>query len=508
MRCFFQNLTSVLAVFTVLVGGQAVTTAQSTDFQLTLLHTNDTHGHLLPYSYPEHFSPGAPEGMLVSRRDIGGAARRSTLVKKVRAEKGHDTLLIDSGDICDGTPFSTEYHGSADVAVMNTIGYDIACPGNHEYNNTLAQVKTMAAAARFQLISANSTVRADGKLLYTPYIIRNIQGTRVAFFGLMTYDARTYPAAKTEVQMEEPIAVAKQLVPELRKQADFVVAVTHIGVDEDVKLAAEVPGIDVIVGGHTHTLLPHPLFVPRPLDTSDHSVHGTVIVQDFQWAGTLGRLDLKIHHEKGHAATVATYSGKLLPITAAVPEDKQVADVIKKYWDPISAKYARKIGETADDITTIGDDLCEYNIVADAVKEKTGADFVMENLGGVRAPYVRGSITYGDAITADPFGNKIVTFKASGVQIKKMLLVFQPAVAGLAYTIDHGKLTRAEIAGQPIEDSRTYSGATNTYLAQTLLKDIPLKVTTENARLDASIQYITRHSPVHAAYDGRRKISE
>ena len=508
MRRLFRNLVSLAAVLAILSGASSLCGAQSADFQLTILHTNDTHGHLMPYSYPDRVSPDSQEAMLVTRRDIGGAARRATLVKKIRAEKGHDTLLIDAGDICDGTPFSTEYHGSADVSVMNAVGYDIACPGNHEYNNTLVQVKAMAAAARFQLISANSVLKGDGSSVYTPYVVRNIHGIRVEFFGLLTYDAQAYPAAKTDILVEEPIAAAKKLVPQLRKMADLVIAVTHIGVDEDVKLAAEVAGIDVIVGGHTHTLLPHPIFVPRPLDTSTHSVHGTVIVQDFQWAGTLGRLDLKIHHDKGHPATVEAYAGRLLPITAAMPDDPTVAGVVKKFWDPISGKYARKVGEAADDITTIGDDLCEYNLVADAVREKTQADFVMENIGGVRAPYVRGILTHGDMITADPFGNKIVTFKATGAQIKEMLLKVQPAVSGIAYTIDKGVLKRAEIQGQPIEPGKIYSGATNSYLAQTLLKGVSNSTVTAIARLDACEEYVSKHSPVKAVYDGRRHIIE
>jgi 2',3'-cyclic-nucleotide 2'-phosphodiesterase (5'-nucleotidase family) len=233
-----------------------------------------------------------------------------------------------------------------------------------------------------------------------------------------------------------------------------------------------------------------------------------VIVQDFQWAGTVGRLDIKIHHDSGKPASVSAYSGRLMPVTAAIPEDPTTAATIKKFWEPIAGKYARKVGEAADDITTIGDDLCEYNLVADAVREKTHADFVMENLGGVRAPYVRGTITYGDMITADPFGNKIVTFKASGAAIKQMLIAVQPAVSGIAYTIAGGKLTRADIGGKPIEDTAVYSGATNSYLAQTLLKDITTKTVTTMARLDASEEYVAKHSPIKPLFDGRRKIQE
>src|SRR5580658_6896639 len=202
----------LIAAFLVLIGlplrQSAFAQTATADIHLTILHTNDTHGHLLPYSYPDTFDPLSDVAKLAVRGDIGGAARRSTLVKRIRAEKGHSTLLIDAGDICDGTPFSTEYHGDADTAAMNAIGYDVACPGNHEYSNTLAQVHKLITEAKFALISANSTVKADGKPLYTPYVVRTVDGVKIAFFGLMTYEAHTYRAAAEGLQMEQPIDCA------------------------------------------------------------------------------------------------------------------------------------------------------------------------------------------------------------------------------------------------------------------------------------------------------------
>jgi 2',3'-cyclic-nucleotide 2'-phosphodiesterase (5'-nucleotidase family) len=477
------------------------------DVHITILHTNDTHGHLLPYSYPETYDADSDVGKLAVRHDIGGAARRGVLVKRIRAEKDHSTLLIDAGDICDGTPFSTEYHGDADIAAMNAIGYDVACPGNHEYNNTLIQVRKMIAEAKFPLVSANSKVKADGKPLYTPYVIKVIDGVRIAYFGLITYDARSYPAANNALIVEQPIETAKRLVPELRKAADLVVAITHIGVDEDIKLAAEVPGIDLIVGGHSHTLLPRPIVVPHPLDKTPNSIHGTLIVQDFQWAGTLGRLDLIVHHVSGGKATIERYNGKLLPITGGLPDDKDVATVVDKYWKPISAKYGKVVGEAAGDFAEKGQDLAEYNLVADSIRDQTGVDFEMENLGGVRSELAKGPITFGDLVTLDPFGDTIVTFHATGAQIKTMLISEQPAVSGISYAYDRGHLTSATIGGKPIEDSKIYFGAANSYLAGSILKDITDKADTKKTRIQAVQAYIQKNTPVKPAYDGRRVVS-
>jgi 5'-nucleotidase/UDP-sugar diphosphatase len=477
------------------------------DVRLTILHTNDTHGHLLPYSYPDTYDPTAPIALLKSRHNIGGAARRATLVNRVRQEKDHATLLIDAGDICDGTPFSTEYHGDADMAVMNALGYDVACPGNHEYSNPLSQVRKLIAESRFPLISANSTVKADGTLLYQPYVIKDVQGAKIAFLGLLTYDARTYNAAKTDLVMEEPIETAKRLVPELRKKADMVIAVTHIGVDEDIKMAAIVPGIDVIVGGHSHTLLPEPLLVPHPSDVSLHSVHGTVIVQDFQWAGTLGRLDLNLHRDADGTWHVARYKGRLLPVTSETPEDPQVGKVVAGYWDPIKGKYGEVVGEAQGDFASKGPDHAEYNLVADAIREQMGVDFDIENMGGVRSPLAKGPITYADMVNMDPFGNTIITFRATGRQIKEMLAQDRPAVSGLRYTYAKGALTEATISGKPIEDDKIYTGATNNYYARTLLKDITDKTDTRTPRLETVIAYIRAHKTIQPFYDGRRVLT-
>src|SRR5258708_36996317 len=150
----FRPMSILLCVYVVFIQTSSFADQEKT-VRLTILHTNDTHGHLLPYSYPQTFDANSDLAKLETVHDIGGAARRATLISRIRKEKDHKTLLIDAGDICDGTPFSTEYHGDADMAALNALKYDIACPGNHEYSNDFAQVKKLIAAAKFPYISAN-----------------------------------------------------------------------------------------------------------------------------------------------------------------------------------------------------------------------------------------------------------------------------------------------------------------------------------------------------------------
>lgn len=473
--------------------------------QLTILHTNDTHGHLLPYSYPETFDPGTELSMLEARTDIGGIARRATMIKRVRAEKGHATLVLDAGDVCDGTPFSTEYHGMADVTAMNAARYDVACLGNHEFNHTFPELRKLIAQAKRPVVCAN-VHPLDGVELTRPYVIKRIAGVRVGIFGLVTSSAKTYPGAKGSVVIDDPVAVAGRIVPELREQCDIVVALTHIGVDVDRELAEKVPGIDIIVGGDSHTLLKQPEFIAAHGTAPRGGVNGTVIVQDFQWAGTLGRLDVSLEPSSTGGWVVGKYSGKLLPVTSSVPDDPATAKVVSTYWKPITAKYGEVIGTAAGDFAQKGDDAAEYNLMADAMRAATGAEFDLQNVGGVRAAVVKGPITNAVIAEVDPFSNTVVTFKIAGAALKRLLLRYRPAVSGIRYEVADRKLVRAEVGGAPIDDARVYSGSTNSFMAERMLEGATDKQDTGKTRRDTLTAYIRKQGTVSPAYDGRRIV--
>lgn len=477
--------------------------------RLTLLHTNDTHGRLRPFSYPQSAEADSPIAMLRHRSEIGGIARRAALAARIRRESGRHVLLLDSGDVCDGTPFSTEYRGDADIAAMNAAGYDMACPGNHEFNNTLAQVRKLAAQARFPILCANVREKATNRLLFAPYVVKQIAGARVAFFGLLTSDTRSYPAAREECEIEAPLTVARRLVPELRRKADFVVALTHLGVEEDRRLAVEVPGIDVIVGGHSHTLLPSPLFVGAVPAGNPQSVNGTIIVQNFQWGGTLGRLDLTLHRDDRGRWAVRAYSGRLLPITKNLPEDPEVAAVVERYWRPLAPKYGEVLAHADADFTTRGDDEAHYNLVADAMRSVSGADFDLQNYGGVRAPLIKGPITYEDVVAMDPFDNTIITFSVTGKELRQLLTRLRPAVSGIRYVVAGSELVSAEIGGKPIEDEKVYRGSTNSFFAgNPAFRDVRDRVDTGRLRREELAAYLRRAGRVKPLYDGRRVVRQ
>ena len=492
----------VLALFV-----PALCLAQTT-VSLTILHTNDTHGHLLPFSYPTVVPPGSEEAKLKEKRNIGGIARRATLVAKIRADlapKKTPVWLIDAGDFSDGTPFSTEYHGEADVAAMNAAGYTFATIGNHEFNNPMAQTKKLVGLAKYPILLANAVDRTTRQPIGQPSRVEKIGAVRIGLFGMVTPEAGTYPAGKEGIDVLDPFATAKEMVKALKGRADIVVLISHCGDEVDNRLAAEVPGIDVIVGGHSHSRLPVGEFVWRSDDLKIDGVNGTVIVQAYQWGGELGRLDLLLRRAANGTWSVDRYRERLIPITEATTADASVAAVVDTFWKPIAQRFGEVVGQAAADFSTRGDDEAPYNLVADAVRDMMGTEFELENAGGVRAPLVSGAITQADLVTMDPFDNKVITFKATGKQIRDILSRYAPFVSGLRYRIVSGKLTDVTINGQPLDDEKTYAGATNSYFAGTALKGIE-QVNTGRNRLDVVTAYVKKKGTVEPAYDGRRVI--
>ena len=496
----------VLALVLFLTGGLALAGAQPVS--LTILHTNDTHGHLQPFSYPDSSVGTRDLQGLRTYKDIGGIARRATLVKQIRDEvkaKGGTSWLVDVGDYSDGTPFSIEYHGEADVAAMNAVGYDFGTLGNHEFNNPAAQVRKLVAASKYSLLAANITDSATGQPLVPPTAVRTIGSLRVGLFGLITHEAATYPAGKDGLKVTDEIEAAKAAVAALNGKCDVIVVLSHAGEDWDEKIAAAVPEIDVIVGGHSHSRLPSGEFIWHSEDLRSSEVNGTVIVQAHQWGGELGRLDLLFAKDAKGQWRLDRYRARLIPVTGALADDPSVAAVVSKYWDPIAPRYAEVVGQAVGEFSTRGDDQAEYNLMDDALRETFHTDFAVENMGGIRAPLLRGPITRGDLVMLDPFANTVVTFKAKGRELKAMLARYAPSVSGIKYRIQGKELVEASIGGQSIDDDKVYTGVTNSYFAGYALKGLAQE-DTGKPRLDTLVSYIKEKGSVRPAYDGRRIV--
>lgn len=259
---------------------------------LVILHTNDTHSRIDPF--PE--DGGRYAG-------LGGVARRAQLVEEVR-QAHENVLLLDSGDIFQGTPYFNLFGGEVEFRSMSEMRYDASTLGNHDFDNGVEGLVAMLPHATFPFVSANYDVSGAPRALreqVTPYLIRQLGPIRVGIFGLgIAFDRLVLPSLHVGVTYLDPIPVAREMVQELRRQGcHLVVCLSHLGHDypedrvSDTRVAAAVPGLDLILGGHTHTFLEEPVAVP-------HDHERPTLIHQVGFAGIwLGRIDVAFDRSGG-----------------------------------------------------------------------------------------------------------------------------------------------------------------------------------------------------------------
>jgi len=294
-------------------------------WQLTILHTNDLHGMMLPFAY--------------NGDERGGLARRAMMIKGIRAQVAHSLALIDCGDVFTRGPWHTKFYGVPEIESLNAMGYDMLCIGNNEFKATAetdsqGMLLALMRRSRFPWLAANLTVGTTGVPAegVHPYIIRDFGGVRVGFLGLTAPRAKDYAQTKGWT-IADPIEAAKQWVPIARKECDILIAVTHIGVDLnagpslDRDLAARVPGIDAIVGGDSHTFLTKPQLIDGP------NGRKVPIFQAGEQGVALGRADLTFEKTDDNWRLTAV-DGKLLPIDKTVPDDPVIKLLLDRWLAP------------------------------------------------------------------------------------------------------------------------------------------------------------------------------
>jgi len=448
-------------------------------YTLNIMHTNDTHANV----------DNATNKINV--------AKKMTAINTVRAQKP-DALLLDAGDVFSGTLYFNEYKGLADLEFMKLAGYDAMTFGNHEFDLGTGVLADFVKDASFPFVSSNVNFTNDANLQTrfhndvitdTPAdgeiydgIIKEVNGEKIGIFGLTTAETPTISSPGTGVDFENYINEAKESVAALKAQGvNKIVALTHIGYDDsltwdnDLELAKQVEGIDVIVGGHTHSKLSEPVFD----NTGDEP---TVIVQANEYNKFLGTLDVTF--DADGKVIVPKTTGKLLDISTYA-EDAETAQILNtKYKPAISEKEKTVVGTAAVDLiggnppartgeTNLG------NFIADGMlaKAKTiNPDTVIavQNGGGVRTTLNAGNITLADVFKVLPFGNALGIMDLTGDEIKAALeysVKDAPnafggflQVSGLKFTYDSSKP-----AGQKVQTIEV-KGKDGSYTALDLTK--------------------------------------
>jgi len=450
---------------------------------LVVLHTNDTHGH--PVKFFHHPAP-----------DVGGLPARATLVAKIR-EKNRNVLLLDAGDLNTGRAESNYFQARPDIEGYNYMGYDAMVLGNHEFDHPMEVLEKQMSWARFPFLSANVKNKA-GMPISRPYIIKSFHGFRVAVFGLTTKDTEVIgnPAHVKDLIFQDEIETARNLVPELRRKADVVVALVHMGIYASSergsrRLASEVPGIDLIVDGHTHTKLDAPIIVPYR-----GGEHRTPIVQAWKWGLLLGKVDLWIREGRVvdfafepipvnlKGATIKPDGSKAYRfIGEEIQEDGVLARLLQPYVDHVVSALSEVVGYAEGDFfvkdmrneeTALGD------LVADSMfwyMKHLGVDFAIQNGGGIRTGLPAGPITKRSVHEMLPFDNTVVVLTLKGSDVRDLLNylasitrgkgAFPQVSMGIQLTIDRGAGISwgVLIGGKPLDMNRRYRIATNSYLA-------------------------------------------
>ncbi|HRZ87366.1 MAG TPA: 5'-nucleotidase C-terminal domain-containing protein, partial [bacterium] len=435
------------------------------------------------------------------KKQIGGLDRLASVVQRIKDENPGSVLLLSAGDDLSGKYYRF-LNGKAIYTAMDMIGYDVATLGNHEFDHGIKALTEAIGYATFPIVSSNMDFTGTSLFkLVRKYWIKEINGVRVGVIGLMTPYVRQLSRVEDPIRLRANIfACADEYAGWLRdvERVDIVIALTHIGIDLDRALVERVRGIDVICGGHSHTLLQSGAEIVQPHSDGTQ----TVVVATGSRGGFLGRLDLQISGKR-----IVSHRWETIIIDETVPPDPQVAAQLDAFRKQIPAKAL--IGELACDVVATREAVRSGeanvgNLIADAMRERFNADIALINSGGIRAEtvYPKGPVYTETILEWFPFENDVVLLQLTGREIRDVLELgvceYEKRhgrflqVSGMKYSFDPSA-QRAELdidgygvavgfaqrgarvkeislkgsdgTWRPLEDDRTYTVAVGSYMA-------------------------------------------
>lgn len=538
---------ALLAAFT-LASETAQAYEQDKTYKITVLHTNDHHGHFWRNEYGEY-----------------GLAAQKTLVDGIRKEvaaEGGSVLLLSGGDINTGVPESDLQDAEPDFRGMNLVGYDAMAIGNHEFDNPLAVLRQQEKWAKFPLLSANIYQKSTGERLFKPWALFKRQDLKIAVIGLTTDDTAKIgnPEYFTDIEFRKPADEAKLVIQELQQteKPDIIIAATHMGhydngehgsnASGDVEMARSLPAgsLAMIVGGHSQDPVCMAAenkkqvdYVPGTPCKPDQQ-NGIWIVQAHEWGKYVGRADFEFRNGE-----MKMVNYQLIPVnlkkkvtwedgkservlyTPEIAENQQMISLLSPFQNKGKAQLEVKIGETNGRLegdrskvrfvqTNMG------RLILAAQMDRTGADFAVMSGGGVRDSIEAGNISYKNVLKVQPFGNVVVYVDMTGKEVIDYLTAVAqmkpdsgayPQFANVSFVAKDGKLNDLKIKGEAIDPAKTYRMATLNFNATggdgyPRLDNKPGYVNTGFIDAEVLKGYIQKNSPLDAsAYEPKGEVS-
>lgn len=478
------------------------------------MHTNDLHGQIQPIPWRTE------DGTIL----VGGAPALGALIRQERARAeamGEGFLYLDAGDLWQGTPDGNLTGGRVVVEWMNLIGVDAVAVGNHEYDEGEVALRALAVHARFPILGANVHQADGGAFPYLqPWVIREVAGVRIGIGGILTSRTGmlTRKGVTEGVAFGDEVQVARRVVQELRAAgAEVVILITHVGVDVDAVLARLVEGVDLIVGGHSHTAIASP---------APESQTGTLVVQTQGKGRALGVVQLTWDRRVGR---VTETSGRLVPVLEAeAGRDPETVALVKRWTAEIGRRMAEPIGTTTAPLVrepAMPGSSPLGNLVADIMREATDARFAFHNRTGIRADLPGGTITLRDVYQVCPFGNSLVTMELTGAQVKKVLAYsvlehrYGLEISGLEVEVRDRKgiprigKVRVMPGGGRLDPRKVYRAVTNSYLGkggdgEGLFAGATAYEDTGIVLRDVMTEYLRRNSPIEVPGVSRYIVHE
>lgn len=508
-------------------------------YKITILHTNDHHGHFWRSEYGEY-----------------GLAAQKTLVDSIRkevAQEGGSVLLLSGGDINTGVPESDLQDAEPDFRGMNLIGYDAMAVGNHEFDNPLTVLRQQEKWAKFPFLSANIYQKSTGERLFKPWAIFTRQDIKIAVIGLTTDDTAKIgnPEYFTDIEFRKPAEEAKVVIQELNmnEKPDVIIATTHMGhydngdhgsnAPGDVEMARSLPAgsLAMIVGGHSQDPVcmasenkKQVNYVPGTPCAPDKQ-NGIWSVQAHEWGKYVGHADFEFRNGE-----MKMVNYQLIPVnlkkkvtwdngkservlyTPEIAENPQMLSLLTPFQNKGKAQLEVKIGSVNGLLegdrskvrfvqTNMG------RVILAAQIARTGADFGVMSGGGIRDSIEAGDITYKSVLKVQPFGNIVVYADMSGKEVVDYLTAVAqmkpdsgayPQLANVSFVAKEGKLTDLKIKGEPVDPAKTYRMATLSFNATggdgyPRIDNKPGYVNTGFIDAEVLKEFIQQNSPLDAA---------